>query len=82
MYDSYHKKTPKKSRKKKKKEKDIINMDGNWSSNGEDNEENQTVEVNRGKGEMPEGAQDSDGADTDNRDQDDPHRALDINLDE
>ena len=45
-------------------------------------EESRTVEVNRGKGEMPEGAQDSDGPDTDNRDQDDPHRALDINLDE
>lgn len=82
MYDIYHKKTPKKIKKKKKKGKDIINMEGDWSSNGEDMEEIQAVEVNRGKGEMPEGAQDSDGADTDNRDQDDPHRALDINLDE
>lgn len=82
IYDNYHKKTPKKNKKKKKRGKDFINIDGNWSSNGEDIEDIHTVEVNRGKGEMPEGAQDSDGADTDHRDQDDPHRALDINLDE
>lgn len=56
---------------------------GEGSSDGEDLDESfGTIEVNRGRGEMPEGAQESDGGDSDVRGQDDPHRALDINLDE
>lgn len=38
--------------------------------------------VNTDIGEMPEGAQVSDGEDLDSRPNDDPHKALDINLDE
>lgn len=38
--------------------------------------------VNRDVGEMPEGAHYSDDNDADERPVDDPHRALDINLDE
>ena len=38
--------------------------------------------VNTDIGEMPEGAQLSDGEEADSRPNDDPHRALDINLDE
>lgn len=38
--------------------------------------------VNTDIGEMPEGAELSDPDDNDNRPQDDPHRALDIDLDE
>ncbi|KAL1117189.1 hypothetical protein AAG570_004516 [Ranatra chinensis] len=40
------------------------------------------IYVNRDKGEMPDGAQDSGDEPSDMRDVDDPHRALDINLDE
>jgi len=38
--------------------------------------------VNTDIGEMPEGAQVSDGEEFDSRPNDDPHKALDINLDE
>lgn len=38
--------------------------------------------VNTDIGEMPEGAQVSDGEEPDSRPSDDPHKALDINLDE
>lgn len=38
--------------------------------------------VNTDVGEMPEGAHLSDDNDADDRPDDDPHRALDINLDE
>jgi len=38
--------------------------------------------VNTDVGEMPEGAQVSDGEELDSRPNDDPHKALDINLDE
>jgi hypothetical protein len=38
--------------------------------------------VNTDIGEMPEGAQVSDGEELDSRPNDDPHKALDINLDE
>jgi hypothetical protein len=38
--------------------------------------------VNTDIGEMPEGAQLSDGEEPDSRPNDDPHKALDINLDE
>jgi hypothetical protein len=38
--------------------------------------------VNTDIGEMPEGAQASDGEELDSRPNDDPHKALDINLDE
>lgn len=38
--------------------------------------------VNTDIGEMPEGAQVSDGEEPDSRPNDDPHKALDINLDE
>lgn len=38
--------------------------------------------VNRDVGEMPEGAHYSDDNDADERPEDDPHKALDINLDE
>lgn len=66
----------------KRKKKKRANPSGEASSDGENVEEFVMVEVNRGRGEMPEGAQESDGADSDVRGQDDPHRALDINLDE
>jgi hypothetical protein len=49
-------------------------------------EEEETVEpvhvVNTDIGEMPEGAEASDGEEPDSRPNDDPHKALDINLDE
>uniref|UniRef100_A0A1B6EHK0 AP-3 complex subunit delta n=1 Tax=Cuerna arida TaxID=1464854 RepID=A0A1B6EHK0_9HEMI len=77
---SYQNKKAQKKSKKRKKKKNSCRA-GDWSSEGEAVEEVVPVEVNRG-GEMPEGAQESDGADSDTRDQDDPHRALDINLDE
>jgi AP-3 complex subunit delta-1 len=38
--------------------------------------------VNTDIGEMPEGAEVSDGEEPDSRPNDDPHKALDINLDE
>lgn len=38
--------------------------------------------VNTDIGEMPEGAESSEGEDIDSRPNDDPHRALDIDLDE
>lgn len=47
-----------------------------------ENEEYVDVIVNRGRGEMPEGVEDS-GAETDeHRDVNDPHAALDIDLEE
>ncbi|XP_054274648.1 AP-3 complex subunit delta-1-like [Macrosteles quadrilineatus] len=74
-----NKRTQKKSKKRKKKKSTGQVED---HSSDEETVEPIPVEVNRGVGEMPEGAQDSDGGDSDARDHDDPHRALDINLDE
>merc|ERR1739838_569688 len=51
------------------------------SSSEEDLQEPQHV-VNVSVGEMPEGADFSDDNEKDERPEDDPHRALDINLDE
>lgn len=79
--DNYLVKKSKKKQKTKKKRKSKKEI-----SSEEDIEEATegvlTVEVNRGKGEMPEGAQDSDNDTEEKIDEDDPHRALDINLDE
>lgn len=60
---------------KKKKHKKIVSED-------ENEEEYTVVEVNRGKGEMPEGAEDSGGETDEHRDINDPHAALDIDLEE
>lgn len=66
-------KKDKKKKKKRKKEK----------VSSEDDDDIQALHVvNTDIGEMPEGAQLSDPDDNDNRPEDDPHRALDINLDE
>lgn len=66
------KKDKKKSKKKKK-----------GSNNFEEEEEEPVIEmiVNRDVGEMPDGAEDSDGAVDVQKDINDPHTALDINLD-
>lgn len=69
--------TKKDKKKKKKRKKDKV------SSDDEDDEDIQALHVvNTDIGEMPEGAQLSDPDDFDNRPEDDPHRALDIDLDE
>ncbi|KAI5735013.1 hypothetical protein M8J77_013087 [Diaphorina citri] len=70
---------------KKKKHKKRKSKRHEESSEEEEEEDNQAfeIQVNRGKGEMPEGAEESDGEGSDIRaDTSDPHRALDINLDE
>lgn len=81
--DKYLRK-PKKNKRKKKKKKGV-DAEKDTSSD-EDNIKNYdneiAVEVNRGKGELPEGALDSGGDSTDGHDENDPHRALDIDLDE
>ncbi|XP_026682718.1 AP-3 complex subunit delta-1 [Diaphorina citri] len=74
-----------KSSSKKKKHKKRKSKRHEESSEEEEEEDNQAfeIQVNRGKGEMPEGAEESDGEGSDIRaDTSDPHRALDINLDE
>lgn len=76
-------KSSKKNKRKKKKKKGLDT--GKDTSSEDDNKRYDpdiTVEVNRGKGEMPEGALDSGGDSTDGHDDNDPHKALDINLDE
>lgn len=60
--------------KKKKRRKTISEEEEN------DEEEQIDVIVNRGRGEMPEGAEDSGGETDERRDVDDPHAALDIDL--
>lgn len=69
------KKTKKDIKKSKKKKKDLNNFE-------EENEE-PVIEmvVNRDVGEMPDGAEDSDGAIDIQKDINDPHTALDIDLD-
>lgn len=69
-----HSKKDKKKKKKRKKDK---------VSSEEDDDNIQALHVvNTDIGEMPEGAELSDADDKDDRPQDDPHRALDIDLDE
>uniref|UniRef100_A0A069DXV2 AP-3 complex subunit delta n=1 Tax=Panstrongylus megistus TaxID=65343 RepID=A0A069DXV2_9HEMI len=96
--DKYLKKnndTKTKENMKKKKKKKSKKVGGSFSGNddegdnvGEEDEDRnmpvKEVVVYTGSGEMPDGAQDSgdDERFIDNRDNDDPHRALDINLDE
>ena len=66
----------KKHKKQKKKKKNVVR----YSSSDEDEAPAQLV-VNRDIGEMPEGACISDEDEKDSRPLDDPHRALDIDLD-
>lgn len=78
--DKYLKQRPDKSKvktkKKKKRKKDK-------SDEEMEEEEVADVIVNRGRGEMPEGAEDSDGGETDEHpDVNDPHAALNIDLEE
>ncbi|XP_075228481.1 AP-3 complex subunit delta-1-like isoform X2 [Lycorma delicatula] len=83
--DKYLRKSTKKNKRKKKKKRGGIEVDKETSSDdsGVKEFENELpVEVNRGKGEMPEGAMDSGGESSEGHDENDPHRALDINLDE
>lgn len=69
------KQSKKDKKKKKKRKKDKVSSD--------DDDDIQALHVvNTDIGEMPEGAELSDPDDNDNRPQDDPHRALDIDLDE
>lgn len=81
--------------KKKKKKKKSKKIGGSFSGNddegdnvGEEEEDGnmaaKEVVIYSGSGEMPDGAQDSgdDERFVDRRDNDDPHKALDINLDE
>lgn len=69
-----HSKKDKKKKKKRRKDK--------VSSDDDDDDIQALHVVNTDIGEMPEGAELSDPDDHDNRPQDDPHRALDIDLDE
>ncbi len=48
----------------------------------EEEEDHSNVIVNRGRGEMPEGVEDSGGETDDHRDVNDPHAALNIDLEE
>ncbi|KAK9500755.1 hypothetical protein O3M35_001955 [Rhynocoris fuscipes] len=96
--DKYLKKSDSKAKdsSKKKKKKKSKKSSGNFSGNDDEGDNNANEEdedgnigvkevvVYSGSGEMPDGAQDSGDDDRfqDNRDNDDPHRALDINLDE
>ncbi|XP_063231721.1 AP-3 complex subunit delta-1 isoform X2 [Bacillus rossius redtenbacheri] len=80
-YNSESNKKHKKVKKKKRGKK------GKVASSEEDEEEmepsvDMATVVNTDIGEMPEGAQPSEGEDDDLRSVDDPHKALDINLDE
>ncbi|XP_073973896.1 adaptor-related protein complex 3, delta 1 subunit-like garnet [Rhodnius prolixus] len=87
--------TTKENMKKKKKKKKSKKIGGSFSGNddegdnvGEEEEDGnmaaKEVVIYSGSGEMPDGAQDSgdDERFVDRRDNDDPHKALDINLDE
>ena len=87
--DKYFHKTTKKSKTKKMKKKRAQKLaalsDGNEEESekeyAEENEErNSRVFVNRGRGEMPEGAEDSGDETEERRDSNDPHVALDIDL--
>ncbi|XP_039286547.1 AP-3 complex subunit delta-1 isoform X2 [Nilaparvata lugens] len=80
--DKYLSKKSDKKNKRKKKKKKKGALDEESSSDEGGLEMNMEVHVIGGIGEMPEGAQDSEGESSDNHDQNDPHRALDINLDE
>lgn len=62
--------------KKKKRRRVISEGDEN------DDEDRNDVIVNRGRGELPEGAEDSGAETDDHRDLNDPHAALDIDLEE
>lgn len=78
--EKYLKKSSGKERGKKRKKRGRKAEKSEESSGGE--EEQRSVEVYIGRGEMPDGAEDS-GEETGNvRGTDDPHAALDINLDE
>uniref|UniRef100_A0A8D8RGH2 AP-3 complex subunit delta n=1 Tax=Cacopsylla melanoneura TaxID=428564 RepID=A0A8D8RGH2_9HEMI len=69
------KKKPKKRKSKKQEEEDEVSSEPEGKEYG--------IQVNRGRGEMPEGAEESEGEGSDPRaDTSDPHAALDINLDE
>lgn len=69
------------SKKRHKKQKKRSKKKGRAVSSS-DEESPPLHVVNRDVGEMPEGAHYSDDNDADERPEDDPHRALDINLDE
>lgn len=81
--DKYFTQKTKKSNVKKKTKKKKKRRKGSTEEEEEDNEvEYSTVMVNRGRGEMPEGAEDSGGESDEHRDVNDPHAALDIDLEE
>ncbi|KAG8236468.1 hypothetical protein J437_LFUL015474 [Ladona fulva] len=76
------KKTRKKTKKVHKKGKRSSKANGVSASDDEDDEPPVVHAVNTDIGEMPEGVELSEGEEEDSRPSDDPHRALDINLDE
>lgn len=76
--------TTQKSKKNKLKVKTKKKKRRKALSEEEENEEEEQADVivNRGRGEMPEGAEDSGGETDERRDVDDPHAALNIDLEE
>lgn len=79
--DKYFTQKSKKNKLKKKKKKKR-RKDSTDEEEDENEAQHSTVVVNRGRGEMPEGAEDSGGESDEHRDANDPHAALDIDLDE
>lgn len=77
--DKYLTQNSKKNKSKKIKKKKCRR---NMSEEENNEEESNYVIVNRGRGEMPEGAEDSGGETDEHRDTNDPHAALDIDLEE
>lgn len=79
--DKYLKQRPDRSKVKAKKKKKRKKTKSDEEI--EEEEEVADVIVNRGRGEMPEGVEDSDGGETDEHpDVNDPHAALNIDLEE
>ncbi|KAK3868287.1 hypothetical protein Pcinc_026301 [Petrolisthes cinctipes] len=79
MVDGWQESNKKRHKKHKKRSK---RKGPSHSSSDEEDAGPQAQVVNTDVGEMPEGAHLSDDNDADDRPDDDPHRALDINLDE
>lgn len=78
--DKYLKQRPDRSKVRTKKKKKTKKAK---SDEEVEEEEVADVIVNRGRGEMPEGAEDSDGGEADEHpDVNDPHAALNIDLEE
>nr|CAD7255949.1 unnamed protein product [Timema shepardi] len=80
--DKYYNLDLQSEKRQKKKKKRKGKKGGNAMVSSEEEGDTPVHVVNTDIGEMPEGAQLSDGDDHDSRPSDDPHKALDIDLDE